>query len=49
VEIVLLVNIPDCLRMDRVGNDSINVFCGLNSIIDPSSDDLLDDDLLVPL
>ena len=49
VEIVFLVNAPDCLRIDRVGDDSFNVFYGLDSIINPSSGDLLDNDLLVPI
>ena len=47
MKIVLLEYISDCLGGDRVGNDVVNEFGGLNSIIEPSSSDLTHDTLFI--
>ena len=47
MKIVLFEYISDYLGGDRVGNDVINEFGGLNSIIEPSSSDLMHDILFI--
>ena len=46
-KIVLLEYISDCLGGDRVGDDVVNEFGGFNSIIKPSSSDLMHDTLFI--
>ena len=47
MKIVLFKYISNCLGGDRVGNDVVNEFGGLNSIIEPSNSDLMHDALLI--
>ena len=49
MKIVFLEYISDCLRVDRVGDDGVNEFGGLDSIIGLSSGDSVNDGLLVPM
>jgi hypothetical protein len=42
-----LKHIPDCLGCDRVGHGVVDKVGGLNSIIKPFSDDLMDNRLFV--
>ena len=47
MNIIFLEDISDCLRVDRVGDDLVNKSGGLNSIVKPSSGDLIYDGLFV--
>ena len=47
MKIVLLEYISDCLGRGRVGNDVVNEFGGLNSIIKPSSSDFMYDTFFI--
>jgi hypothetical protein len=47
VNIVFLEHICDCLGCDRVGHSVVNKIGGLNSIIKPFSNDLMDNRLFV--
>ena len=47
MKIVFLKHIPDCLGVDRVGDDIVDKFGGLNSIGTPSSGNLTDNGLFV--
>ena len=47
MKIVLLKYISDCLGGDRVRDDVVNEFGGLNSIIEPSSSDLMHNTLFI--
>ena len=49
MKIVLLEYIPDCLGGDRTGDDVVDIFGGLDSIIKLFKSDLADDCLLVPI
>jgi hypothetical protein len=47
VNIVFLEHVSQYLKCDRVGNNVVNKFNGLNSIIKPFSCDLIDNILLM--
>ena len=47
MKIVLLKYISDCLGGDRVRDDVVNEFGGLDSIIEPSSSDLMHNTLFI--
>jgi hypothetical protein len=47
VKIILLEYVSDCLEWDKVGNNVVNEFGSLNSIIKLSSNDLMYDSLFV--
>ena len=44
---IVLQCIPDCLRTDRIGDDVVDEFGGLNCIVKLSSGDLTNDELCV--
>jgi hypothetical protein len=47
--IVCLKHIPDCFGYDRINKDVVGKVGGLNSIIKPSSNDLINKVLLVAI
>jgi len=47
VKIVFLKHISDCLKCDKVRDDTIDGFDGLNNIIKPFSSDLTNNKLLI--